>query len=117
MRDQTSQVAVVFDMDGTLFDSEPIFCEAYGRALAERGIRLDPDIYHQSLAGTTNKNIENYLAQTFDDSFSLAHFQAAWPHHFDVILATSELPFRSGIRHGCRKLILRELRNSVVGVR
>jgi len=43
--------AVIFDLDGTLADTEPLHYEAFGVVLADEGIALDRDDYFHRLIG------------------------------------------------------------------
>lgn len=85
--------AVVFDMDGTLFDTEKVFYAAYERALADQNIGLDEAFYHRNLAGTTNRNIECHFETTHGDRFDLGHYQEAWPRYLDEQIDEHGLPF------------------------
>lgn len=42
MRIEPSGRAVIFDMDGVLLDTEPLYTQAYDRIMAPYGVRLDP---------------------------------------------------------------------------
>ena len=54
---------VIFDMDGTLFDTESVFQEEWNRLAAERGISL-PESFKYEICGTSgdpmNRIIERY---------------------------------------------------------
>lgn len=55
--------SVIFDMDGTLFDTETIFQEEWNRLARERGLALPPD-FKYAICGTSgeamNRIIERY---------------------------------------------------------
>jgi len=46
--------AVLFDLDGTLIDSEWFYFKAWKKVLAEYGFELDSDVWLSSLAGKTD---------------------------------------------------------------
>jgi LacI family transcriptional regulator len=86
--------AVIFDMDGTLFDSESIFFEAFARAYAQQGGTLPRDVYFREHAGTTNEQIEDLLARAAGRGFDRARFARAWRDEFSRLLENDPLvPF------------------------
>lgn len=89
--------AVIFDMDGTLFDTEILYYRAFTSVLSEQGIELEEDFYHANLAGTTNRHIEDYLAEIYGEQFRLDGFRVGWPVRLKEILDRDGLPFMEGI--------------------
>lgn len=79
--------AVIFDMDGTLFDTEPVYCEAYRHAFAAQGGELSRDVYFRELIGRSNKDIETYLAAKAPAGFDLAAFRAGWREKWRALIA------------------------------
>ena len=55
-------VAVIFDMDGVLVDSEPLHKEAKVLALAELGIVL-PDEFYEGYKGSTDETVMRVIAE------------------------------------------------------
>jgi beta-phosphoglucomutase len=49
--------ALVFDMDGTLADSDPLHIVAFAELLAPHGITIDHDFYRARISGRTNAAI------------------------------------------------------------
>jgi beta-phosphoglucomutase len=49
--------ALVFDMDGTLADSDPLHLVAFSDMLAPHGIAMDEDLYRTRISGRTNAAI------------------------------------------------------------
>ncbi|MGK0188362.1 MAG: HAD superfamily hydrolase (TIGR01509 family) [Verrucomicrobiales bacterium] len=94
---KTSFSAVVFDMDGTLFDSEPLYCRAYCHAIAMQGFEFAGEEYFRCLAGTTNYNIEFYLAEKFGENFDPISFRENWPPALKRIIEKEGLPVMPGI--------------------
>ncbi|MCW1884784.1 HAD-IA family hydrolase [Luteolibacter flavescens] len=78
--------AVVFDMDGTLFDTEPVYCEAYRTAFARQGGELTKDEYFRELVGRSNEDIEEYLAAKAPRGFDLAGFRSGWREDWRVLV-------------------------------
>lgn len=69
---------VIFDMDGTLFDTEPFYYEAYRSSIGLQGGTLSRDEYFSRWAGTSNKSIEADFKKCFGPSFSLPKFRKEW---------------------------------------
>ncbi|MCW1924812.1 HAD-IA family hydrolase [Luteolibacter arcticus] len=78
--------AVVFDMDGTLFDTEPVYCRAYRQAFARQGGELTTEEYFRELIGRSNDDIEDYLAAKAPSGFDLAGFRAGWREEWRVLI-------------------------------
>ena len=49
--------ALIFDMDGTLADSDPIHRAAFGEYLEPHGFKVDEDFYRAKISGRTNAAI------------------------------------------------------------
>lgn len=60
--------AAVFDMDGTLDDSEPIHCLAYRKVLERFGKVLSDDDYNRRFTGST----DNFIASSLIAEYALA---------------------------------------------
>ena len=48
----TQPQAILFDMDGTIVDTEPLWEAAEARALADMGTKMTPDMRAQLLGST-----------------------------------------------------------------
>lgn len=59
--------AIIFDMDGTLINSEPMHFEAWTRAMAKRGIELDYDVYKPCIGSTIK-----FLMGLFHEHYGIA---------------------------------------------
>ena len=49
--------ALIFDMDGTLADSDPVHLRAFEAYMAPLGVRVDEEVYRTKIAGRTNAQI------------------------------------------------------------
>lgn len=85
--------AVVFDMDGSLFDTEKIYLHVFRRALKDQGLDMDEDFYHHNLAGTTNEHIETYLQTEHGDPFNLSLYKQTWQQYLHEYIEKKGLPF------------------------
>lgn len=91
---QAAGHAVIFDMDGTLFDSESVFFEAFARAFSDQGESLSREVYFRDHAGTTNEQIERQLGDTAGPGFDRVRFARAWRDEFNRLLEKDGLlPF------------------------
>lgn len=79
--------AVVFDMDGVLFDTEPLYGEAALGACAELGYIM-PTGGIDGRIGLSWTGTRELLVETFGPSFPLDAFVAAWMSRFDRLTAT-----------------------------
>lgn len=89
--------AVIFDMDGTLFDSEEVYFEAFREAYAAQGGVLTRERYFQCHAGTTNERIEGELAAAAGADFDLEKFRSEWRERWDVLSLEHRLPPLPGV--------------------
>jgi HAD superfamily hydrolase (TIGR01509 family) len=79
--------AVVFDMDGLLFDTETLYQEALVLAAAERGHDLAADIFTRTI-GLPWAQCRALLLSHFGENFPVDQFQKAWGRHFWIIAET-----------------------------
>jgi HAD superfamily hydrolase (TIGR01509 family) len=79
--------AVVFDMDGLLFDTETLYQEAIFLAAAESGHEVAPDFFSHTV-GLPWAQCRALLLSHFGEAFPVEEFQATWVRHFWVIAET-----------------------------
>lgn len=53
--------ALIFDMDGTLSDTDPFHIQAFAHMLAPRGLTIDDDYYREQISGKSNDEIGRLL--------------------------------------------------------
>lgn len=87
--------AVVFDMDGTLIDSETVFRSALFSASMDLGFEMTPDI-HADIVGGTAENTRNVLTRAFGEAFSFTHFYDRCTVHVEAELARNPLRPKPG---------------------
>jgi LacI family transcriptional regulator len=90
-RDAASVGAVIFDLDGTLLDTEHLYCRAYIGGMKRCGGRLSEETYFREFIGRDNKHIEETLARTLPKA-RRAELPSAWRAELEVLLA------REGVR-------------------
>src|SRR4029077_564951 len=79
--------AVVFDMDGLLFDTEVLYQEAIQLAAAEGGHQIAIDVFNRTV-GLPWAQSRTLLLSHFGEAFPVDEFQAEWVRHFWVIAET-----------------------------
>ncbi len=71
--------AVIFDMDGTIFDSEKLYYLAFQKALVDQGHELREEVYFRDFAGRTNAAIEEHIEKTYSSAIDYPRFLDEWP--------------------------------------
>jgi HAD superfamily hydrolase (TIGR01509 family) len=86
--------AVIFDMDGLLFDSERLYAQAILTAAAEVGCPMSHDIFLQ-LVGRSREVNHAFLISHYGPDYPLQALIATWGRHFRE-LAAAGLPLKPG---------------------
>lgn len=73
--------AVIFDMDGLLFDTEALWQEALLSAAAEGGREIPDQIYNGSI-GVRRSQCGDLFRSHFGEDFRFEDFHADWRRHF-----------------------------------
>lgn len=84
--------AVVFDMDGLLFDSERLHARAALAAAAEVGCPLEMEVFVKLLGSTEARRI---LSNQYGESYPFDELRAAWGRQFRR-MAETELELKAG---------------------
>jgi HAD superfamily hydrolase (TIGR01509 family) len=87
--------AVLFDMDGLLFDTERIYTQALLEAAAAVGRDMSEAFGH-SLIGVSGKDSEAMLQQHFGEGFELTGFRKAYEASKQVLLRDG-VPIKTGV--------------------
>jgi len=87
--------AVIFDMDGLLLDSEPLYRATWQTAAAELGCPIDDEFYAR-FVGRGNDESERLLQERFGDALPLDEFRLRWRRDWDERLARAPLARKPG---------------------
>jgi HAD superfamily hydrolase (TIGR01509 family) len=87
MRLSRKPAAVVFDMDGLLFNTERLYQEALVLAAAEGGHQVAREVFNRTV-GLPWAQSRATLLSHFGDAFPVDAFQAAWVRHFWIVAET-----------------------------
>lgn len=88
--------AVVFDLDGVLIDSEPVFLEAARRLLALRNIELDLAFMSQVM-GMPGRDVLPRFRERFQLMESVNDLGHEYKRHFFASLEGGRVPLRPGV--------------------
>ena len=87
--------AVIFDMDGLLLDSEPLYRVTWKAAGSSLGFPID-DVLYERFVGRGNTESEDVLRDHFGERFPLDEFSKRWRRDWDERLAVSPLAQKAG---------------------
>lgn len=95
MKDRWSIEAVLLDMDGTLLDTEKVYCESLFTALTALGYTDGIAALCHSMIGIPGPECEMMLVEHYGKDFPLADLNRAFGANVDEILKTG-LPLKDG---------------------
>jgi HAD superfamily hydrolase (TIGR01509 family) len=88
--------AVVFDMDGLMLDTEPLYKQAWQSGCRELGYELTDGTY-TTLVGRPTAACEQVLLDTFGSLFPLDDFRARWPARWRQLAMTHGIHIKPGL--------------------
>jgi len=88
-------IAVIFDMDGLLFDTERLYSEAMIMAADKMGALLTPEVINRTV-GLPAVNCNVIWAEHFGPDFDVAAFWSASTRNFEL-LSETELRLKAGV--------------------
>jgi HAD superfamily hydrolase (TIGR01509 family) len=104
--------AVLFDMDGTLINTEILYMEEWRRAAATQGFELSEALWHRFLGRPTHECLQE-LKSDLGDGFSIEDHVAEWrPRLADRL--SREIPVMPGARELLAYLATTDIHVTVV---
>lgn len=88
--------AVIFDMDGLLFDSEALYAKAWIESARQCGFEISREWYDEELRGTSTEEGEAHLLEKLGPGFPLARFRAGSEAMFTRLVLEEGIPLREG---------------------
>ncbi len=89
---------VIFDMDGLLFNTEPIYFECYKKAAAEDGLDFTYELF-ESCVGISRADAANFIRQHFGPQTDIEKMHIRTGEIFEEYLASNgEIHFRPGAK-------------------
>ena len=84
--------AVIFDMDGVLIDSEPLWKKAEAEVFGSLGVTLTEELTNQTASMTTKEVTEFWFARTPWSGTSLEEAEQAVIHRVEALITTEGKP-------------------------
>ena len=88
--------SVIFDMDGTLLDTEVLARKAFAAAIVACGFPYDASIYDQCL-GTTHDATKKVLEAAYGATFDIDELHVHWTKHFVEQAKENPIQIKPGI--------------------
>lgn len=88
--------ALIFDLDGLMLDTEPLYQEAWRRAARELGFELDRRLY-RSLIGRNSRDSIARLKERWGDGFSEEEFKELWTGEWNRLIDGHGIPCKPGL--------------------
>lgn len=88
--------AVLFDMDGTVFDTEPIYRRGWIRAAKVVGFDVDMDLFFARICGLNMNDIASCVYHYYGEDTPFEEIRTLRRGYLDEELASGVLPFKPG---------------------
>lgn len=88
---------VLFDMDGTVIDSMPLYRDCWVRAAEEVGWRIDFTEHYTALAGMNHTDIDLYFKKNFGEDFPYAALSRARNRIIGENVRENGIPLKDGV--------------------
>jgi beta-phosphoglucomutase-like phosphatase (HAD superfamily) len=88
--------AIIFDMDGLLLDSEPLYQEAWQLAAQSLGYEIDDGLY-MNLVGRSSVEADRLFLQIFGETFPVHDFNQRWESHWQALVKQYGVALKPGV--------------------
>jgi len=88
--------AVIFDMDGTMFNTEPLYFDAWSQAALAQGFDI-PSSWVPDLVGQPNLAVSDLFSQRLGTTFDTARFHRDWPAKLAALFTAATDLTRPGL--------------------
>ena len=88
--------AVVFDMDGLLFDTEKLYGQAILTAASELGLDMTTEVF-LTFVGTPWAHNRQQMLEVYGEAYPAEELRVAWMRHFKLLVA-GNLDLKPGVR-------------------
>lgn len=88
--------ALIFDMDGLMLNSEPLYQEAWQAAAQELGYALETELY-LSLVGRSSAEADRMFLKTFGAQFPVEDFNHRWEQRWQDLIKLRGVPLQPGL--------------------
>ena len=78
--------AVVFDMDGLLFDTEKLYGQAILTAADELGVEMTTEVFLRFI-GTPWAHNRRQMLEAYGEAYPAEELRVAWMRHFKLLVA------------------------------
>lgn len=96
MKPLTRPMAVLFDMDGLMLDTEPLYQRAWEMAGAELGVHISDELYLSCIGQRPSDNMR-CLRQAFGKAFNAEDFWQRRSDYWRQIVAAEGIPHKEGL--------------------
>ena len=88
--------AVIFDMDGLMLNSEPLYQQAWQAAAQDLGFTLEAELY-LSLVGRSSAEADRLFMQLYGDQFPVQVFNELWDAQWRSLIQQQGVPLQPGL--------------------
>ena len=89
--------AVLFDMDGTLLDSEKIYRRTWTQAMKDLKLELDEEQFFRDVSGMNMAGIKSFCKQAYGADFPIEELAATRRAHLMAFLEENLPPLKPGV--------------------